>query len=84
MIIREQIATIMRCLLSEIETERTDWVEKFIETLKHEDIASEQNRYIVVKKDSVEQFTATITLSRGDWDEEEYEYDDDIWFTDEL
>ena len=78
MTVREQIASILRCLLSEIEIGRTLWVEDFIKTLKYEDIASEQSRYMIIKKDGVEQFTVTLTLSRGDCDEEsDYEYESD-------
>ena len=83
MTVREQIASILRFLLSEIETGHTDWVEDFIKTLKYEDIASEQSRSMTIKKDDVEQFTVTLTLSKGDCDEEsdyeyeEYEDDDD-------
>ena len=88
MTVREQIASILRCLLSEIETGRTDWVEDFIKTLEHEDIASEQSRCITLKKDGVEQFTVTITLSKGDCDdddEDEYTtHDDDMWCYNEL
>lgn len=83
MTVREQIATTIRFLLSEIEIGHTDWVEDFIKTLKYEDVASEQSRSMTIKKDGVEQFTVTLTLSRGDCDEEsdyeyeEYEDDDD-------
>lgn len=78
MTVREQIATTIRFLLSEIEIGHTDWVEDFIKTLKYEDTASEQSRYMIIKKDGVEQFTVTLTLSRGDCDEEsDYEYEND-------
>lgn len=78
MTVREQIATTIRFLLSEIEIGHTDWVEDFIKTLKYEDIASEQSRSMTIKKDGVEQFTVTLTLSRGDCDEEsDYEYEND-------
>lgn len=78
MTVREQIATTIRFLLSEIEIGHTDWVEDFIKTLKYEDVASEQSRSMTIKKDGVEQFTVTLTLSRGDCDEEsDYEYEND-------
>jgi len=88
MTVREQIATTIRFLLSEIETGHTDWVEDFIKTLKYEDIASEQSRSMTIKKDDVEQFTVTLTLSKGDCDdgdEDEYTtHDDDMWCYNEL
>ena len=88
MTVREQIATTIRFLLSEIEIGHTDWVEDFIKTLKYEDIASEQSRSMTIKKDDVEQFTVTLTLSKGDCDDgDEYEYtthDDDMWCYNEL
>ena len=88
MTVREQIASILRCLLSEIEIGHTDWVEDFIKTLKYEDIASEQSRSMIIKKDDVEQFTVTLTLSKGDCDdgdEDEYTtHDDDMWCYNEL
>jgi len=88
MTVREQIATTIRFLLSEIEIGHTDWVEDFIKTLKYEDIASEQSRSMTIKKDDVEQFTVTLTLSKGDCDdgdEDEYTtHDDDMWCYNEL
>ena len=86
MTVREQIATTIRFLLSEIEIGHADWVEDFIKTLKYEDTVSKQSRYMIIKKDDVEQFTVTITLSRGDCDDDdEYTtHDDDMWCYNEL
>lgn len=87
MTIREQIVAVLKYVLNEIETEKDDWVDEFIKTLEHDDIINEVSRRMTIKENDVEQFTVTLTLSKGNCDEEsdyEYEDDDDIWFADEL